>query len=76
MKLAECDSCKAKIIWAKTVTGSRIPIDPEPVAGGKFWLVKGTSDVPFAINAGDHAEPARFDTHFATCPNADAHRKT
>lgn len=64
-----CRSCHAPIIWAKTKTGKRIPLDPKPVIGGNLVLIDGVVGVtPPSHNV------ERYTSHFATCPNADEHR--
>lgn len=75
-KVSSCRSCKGRIIWCETYTGKRIPVDRDPVDGGNILIREPSvgSDIPFAsINsqpvAGGHM------AHFATCPNADAHRR-
>lgn len=77
--MSVCKSCGASIIWARTPAGRTIPIDREPSDDGNVRLsyeghkanalVVGKSDDLFSIG-----EP-RHQSHFATCPNADAHRK-
>jgi hypothetical protein len=72
-----CKSCQAEIVFAK-VTGKSgrvrtMPFDAEPLPDGE-WQVTGER----AIYVGK--EPSLFAsdrhrTHFATCPNADQHRK-
>lgn len=74
MKLSTCGSCAAPVIWAVTVTGKTMPVDPTPAEDGNLWLVKGKGDAPVALKAGDHVQPERYKSHFATCPNADQHR--
>ena len=67
--LASCKSCGAEIIWIKTPTGKNAPIDAKPE---KRWA---------EINRFSASEPRRWallDTylpHFASCPNADQHRR-
>lgn len=59
-----CRSCKAPIFWTMTEDRKRMPMDAKPVPG------------MFAVNAHDLATKANvFQSHFATCPNADAHRR-
>ena len=38
MKRVPCSSCGADMVWATTVSGKPIPIDPEPVANGNIEL--------------------------------------
>lgn len=69
--MATCRSCGAPIRWENTVTGRKMPLDAEPV----LEVGRGV----FSLNEDDLlvAEAARplFRSHFATCPNADEHRK-
>lgn len=78
--MASCRSCGAEIVWAKVQRRwngpeSNMPLDAEPVADGE-WLLdpeKGTASYvgkePSLIAEGRHR------AHWATCPNADRHRK-
>jgi hypothetical protein len=82
--MSDCRSCHAPILWAMTASGKRMPMDPDPVATGTFALT--LDDPPTAIHApatvpagtvrlGADGFPARFTSHFATCPNASQHRR-
>jgi hypothetical protein len=61
LQLTKCRSCQAGIVWVKTKTGKNMPVDADTWTQG---------------------DPHLFDpelghiSHFATCPNADDHRKT
>jgi hypothetical protein len=55
-----CGSCGARIVFLRTQSGSRMPVDAETVTAG---------DTQYEAKAG-HV------SHFKTCPNADQHRKT
>lgn len=77
---AECSSCRAPIFWATTWHGNRIPVDFEPVENGNLELtVSDDPAVPPIAFVLDKDElpltPTRYVSHFATCPNAAAHRK-
>lgn len=74
---ATCKSCGAEIIWALTENGKRIPLDAEPIAPtpGRFLL--SNDDPPVATAITIAKTPLRqYVSHFATCPNADSHRKS
>lgn len=73
MSLSKCKSCGASIRWAKTPTGKSMPLDFEPAADGNIVLIDGlaTAASPMELLSG---KPV-FRSHFATCPNAQAHRK-
>lgn len=56
----ECRSCGAIIVWMKTKSGKNMPVDYSSVP----------PDDPFVF------DPERGHiSHFATCPNANKHRK-
>lgn len=66
--MANCRSCGAEIIWRITEKGKRIPLDAQPIkTPGLFYEAGGTDHV--------HSAPELYLTHFASCPNADQHRK-
>lgn len=70
-----CRSCSAAIAWATTPTGKSMPVDVEPVDGGNVVITDGPQGL-YAVVVGSHEikQPA-YVSHFATCPNAAAHRK-
>lgn len=85
---AECRTCGAPIAWAITDRGRRIPIDPKPVpdalhADGQWTpgLLAITLDAYGVAHArawrkGEPRPDATlYASHFATCPQANAHRK-
>ena len=67
--MSMCRSCNAPIEWRRTLSGTRIPIDPSPVENGNVVLLTGGLCKVVAPGEGTHV------SHFATCPNAAAHRK-
>lgn len=79
----ECRSCSAPIRWALTQKGRRIPLDPDPVPDGNLVLAPAVEprSTPTAIALTRHNDPPlnpdtpRYRSHFATCPNARAHRR-
>lgn len=64
-----CRTCGAAIEWALTEKGKRIPLNPGSHDNGN--LVVGADGVARSTDE----RPARL-SHFATCPQADEHRKT
>ena len=76
-----CSSCRAPIRWAVTEEGNPIPLDPDPAVNGTFRLdpAAPAAETPRAITVrlGDRPQFAGrlYLTHFATCPNAEAHRR-
>ena len=82
---ATCDSCGAPIEWARFATsGKPVPLDVGLVDNGNLELVE-RRDAGEAIvrllgrveleAARERGTPLRR-THFATCPNAAAHRRS
>lgn len=69
--MSQCKSCEAPIIWAMTEKGRRIPLDEEPVRDGIRFRV-GHGNVASRVGEGDQSGHR---AHFATCPNANDHRK-
>lgn len=55
-----CGSCGALIVWFKTAAGKRMPVNA------------GTTK---PSDAAHQLDLKRHTSHFATCPNANDHRK-
>jgi len=71
-----CSSCGAPIVWATMATGSRMPVDFEPSEGANVVLFDGPSGLMGVVVHGNaFAHKPRHRSHFATCPNADEHRR-
>lgn len=72
-------SCKAPIWWAVSIHGKSTPMEPEPTDDG-VWVVDGQTEN--GAPKVRHVEPLtdgdapRFKSHWATCPNADQHRRS
>lgn len=62
--VANCTSCGAEIIWVKTPAGRNAPLDAKLTT---VYVVEGFPITPRAVRG--HL------THWATCPNAKAHRE-
>jgi len=56
----ECRSCGAIIVWLKTKSGKSMPVNYETFNTG---------------DSGVFSPENGHISHFATCPNADKHRK-
>lgn len=75
-----CRSCKAPVRWALTTSGARMQLDAVAVEGGG-WLVDGKdTDGRFVCRRVEpllyqHGDAPRFVSHFATCPDAQEHRR-
>ncbi len=66
-RLAKCKSCGASIIWVKSATHRDMPLDAEPKQGLIIRKRDGMHPVAVMTDV--------YRSHFATCPNADQHRK-
>lgn len=68
------DSCRARIVWARTDRGRRMPVDADPTDAGTILLVDEHNTEPRArvIAQPDRADHAGqlHTSHFATCPAA------
>lgn len=71
--MSECRSCGAPITWAITDNGKRIPLDAEPAPNGNLILVDGVARTP---RIDDDVPFLQYVSHFATCPNAQQHRRS
>jgi hypothetical protein len=80
---ATCRSCNAPVIWARSASSGRLmPVDREPVDGGNVLVTRGPSGFTATV-VGKQPQPnlfgddgPRYTSHFATCPNADTHRRS
>lgn len=56
----KCSSCEKLIVWFNTTSGRKMPVDAE--------TTKPT-------DAAHQLDLSRHKSHFATCPNANKHRR-
>lgn len=68
-----CASCSAPVIWAQTVAGRRMPVDPHTDPNGNVLLDYGTN--PPTAHVVRPGSPGARVSHFAVCPAADHHRQ-
>lgn len=80
--MRRCKSCGAPIVWIKMAGGKSMPCDADQVlywqqAGGSQKIVTPNGEVLSAELRGDpdKATGIGYISHFATCPNADQHRR-
>lgn len=87
--MSTCNSCGATIVWAIVKeSGERIPLDTPPTDDGTLEYVGQRDDPTYGSTPlvrpcprGSTALPGfeqsmkRYVAHFATCPDADDHRK-
>jgi len=77
---SECRSCKAPAVWAHTETGAMM-VDYEPSSSGNIeltyergrWRARVLAKAELELLAGEGL--VLRTSHFATCPNADQHRR-
>lgn len=73
--MSACRSCGAPVRWERTAAGKPIPLDPEPVPTGNLAFRDDGRVVTCLEDGGWPQDAPRYVTHFATCPNADQHRR-
>ena len=78
--MATCRSCGAAIRFIGTERGRLIPVDDFelhfiPNTQGDEMLVTETGRVIKGFLSNNEEAITGYRSHFATCPNADAHRK-
>lgn len=80
--MSRCRSCNAEIKWIQMTTGKRMPVDAAPIS--YRIAVPGSTGAKTLITPEGKVVSAFFDpgskligyvSHFATCPNANQHRK-
>lgn len=64
----QCRSCGASIVWGRLSSGSYMPLDAKPVAGGNLEAV-GTDDLDLLRVHLVRPEPhiPRHRSHFVSC---------
>lgn len=76
--MSKCRSCGAEIVWIKMESGKSMPCDRELVT-----FISGGGPQTFVTPAGKVERGRRsnkgdltgYISHFATCPNANQHRR-
>jgi hypothetical protein len=72
--VANCTSCGAEILWIEMESGKPMPVNPEPLFESKAGMIYQ----PTALRrtGGKTLRNALvYQNHWATCPQADEHRK-
>ena len=79
--MSECRTCLRPVVWVVTQAGKRMPLDPDawhilPGPGTDLGVTPGGHVIRGTRleQAGEGTREVRA-SHFATCPNADAHRR-
>lgn len=72
-----CSSCHAPIRWAVTTKQRKIPLDAEADPHGNLRLEpNGVAAVVDLFETPAQRAQPHYRSHFATCPNADQHRRS
>lgn len=80
--MAKCRSCGAEIIWIKMTSGKNMPVDAKPIT--YRIAIPGATGTQKLITQDGRVVSCFFDpgsglkgytSHFATCPNANQHRR-
>lgn len=70
-----CSSCNAPIRFAPSEHGKPMPLDEQPLLTGGTYEIGEDGVARFVSATARAGKPPLFIPHFATCTNADAHRK-
>lgn len=70
---SRCRACGASILWAETLNGRRMPLDPEPREDGNVMVVDGIATV---LPGDVERIPPLYVSHFVTCSDASRFRKS
>jgi len=68
-----CKSCRAPIKWIQMAkSGKKNPLDVQPTPDGNVAI--GGDGLGYIVNDMNR-KPPLYKSHFATCPNAQQHKK-
>ena len=79
--MSKCRGCGAEILWIKTFSGKRMPVDAEKIPfyageGEELFVTAGGAVVHGTrAEAKDEHTYSGYISHFATCPAAQNFRK-
>lgn len=71
---SRCRSCDASIVWMKTSTGKTIPVDTDTIDERDLEFVYDQR-AKWNDYRSPLFNPKNHTAHFATCPDADKHRR-
>lgn len=77
MEQDKCRTCGATVFWGQTKNGKQMPVDWGSNPFGTIRVVVPADPrepVQLEVVGKDPTEP-RYTSHFATCPQANLHRK-
>lgn len=74
---AKCRSCGQPVRWVQSTLGNWMPLDAQPVAGGNIVLLPDGTAQTLRGDLFETVPPdqPRYQSHFASCANAEHHRK-
>lgn len=77
MRVGTCKGCGADIIWARTGSGAKMPLDAQASADGCFVL-EGDRQDPVTYRLANDAATTytgdKYTSHFQTCRASDQFR--
>lgn len=79
--MSPCKSCGAEMIWARTRTGTAMPLDPAPVPEGNVQLTTEDLELCATVLAGERLAAARaagvtlHRPHHISCPEGPKWRR-
>lgn len=77
--MPSCKSCRRPIVFLPTKKGRQMPVDPETCDDGNVVMRRWAGGDPVVHILADGEEPLegeiRYRSHFASCPEADKHRR-
>lgn len=73
-KPSACRSCGRPIYWTTTENGKKMPVDVAKTEAGTFRLARDPDGDLLSIHQGFRLAGG-YQSHFATCPHADQHRR-
>lgn len=62
-----CKACGGNIEWHLTKSGANMPINPEPVVGGRYVFNRSLR-LEYVGSGSAEAGQKRYDSHQQTCP--------
>jgi hypothetical protein len=80
-QLSTCQSCGASILWVRTLSKRRMPLDADPKPTGNVVIVKHVNGGEVGVYlSGSNLEfysdiKERYVSHFSTCPDAKTWRR-
>lgn len=76
--MSSCRSCGGEIRWAKTAHGRNMPLDADPAPDDVHagFVLRDGGKLALSVTRDMTPGETLYLSHFATCPNADQHRRS